>query len=1170
MADPRVFISYSHDSEVHDEVVLQLAQRLRRMGIDVQLDRFVSDPPEGWPRWMMAQIDTADLALLVCSATYRRRFEGLDPGADRGVTLEGMLAIQHLYDADTRNQKFIPVVFEGESDDVVPLVLRPYTRYTLPRQFDQLYRRLTDQPEFVAAPLGPRRLMPPRDASLIVGTLSPEPPANAPAAVRPSFDTVVLSAGGRDVSVTPLEALHRLLCGIFGTGEEFRRWIALGPDGGRLVAELPGTMVSTSAMVSDGLDILYRRGYLGDDFFARLTDDFVRRGDDIDRVATVWRRRTSSSLPVFTATHDKHTTMTPSQTRRRQGALSTTTSSPQARGAELFTSDGGSLPLVGAQLRVEAEGGLARVVLEQTFQNRHDETLHVTYRMPLPADGVVSGYEFRVGSRTVRGRVEVKTQARERFAQAIAAGKTAGLLEQQRSDIFTQEIGNLPPRTTLVARITVDQLLAWLPEGQWELRFPTVIGPRYVGAADSEADAAAVHIAVAERTGARIHLELRIRDEIVAGHSVESPSHQLTRGAEDRTYILAADGAHLDRDIVARWSVAGLAVGVSLAIGRPAASAAHMACAYGLLTIVPPTSEVRSEAFARDVIVLLDTSGSMDGAPLEQAKELVKAILNSLGDTDRLELIEFSDTPNPWRLGPEPATRANRLDAVRWLEALRANGATEMYTAVLCALQSLRPYAQRQVVLVTDGQISGEQQIVDTCHERLPAGCRLHMVGVGPAVNRSLATALSRAGRGAGVLVGLDEDVEPTARHLLERMVAPVLTDLFVGGDVVLEHAPEHVPDVFAGAPLRAAVKLASEGGEMVVRGNLAYGTWERRVRVPATRPGAGNQAIAALYAREHVADLETLWTIGREAQHIDSKIERIGCMFQISTRHTSWIAVDDQPNVDPTRGSRHELQPQEFLYGTSLDSFGLSHAPSPTRAMAPAPIGDTRKPTRVAGHVMPPPSPIPAFENPSERTTILETRAARSSPLPAPAARYDVAGRDEHSVEMAAPYANLRPWRIVIRLLVVIVLVALIAFFLLRAVAPSLDGYHAECHSCELGDRIVGTLRHDLDDSVDWEFRSENEGADVELAAFAATDGAWRRLNTGPYVSGRSDRLRLWADRLGYLLGGRPAVGPIDLMFFVARPGALDNVDSSPPVCTKTAAMWCERVQLELFAEGR
>jgi Ca-activated chloride channel family protein len=159
-------------------------------------------------------------------------------------------------------------------------------------------------------------------------------------------------------------------------------------------------------------------------------------------------------------------------------------------GAEVTTGDGRSLPLVAAKLSGTAQGGIARLVLEQRFENPYAETLHVTYRMPLPADGAVSGYAFVLAGRTIIGRVQRKQEARERFVRAIAAGHTAALLEQERADIFTQSIGNLPAREALIARITIDQKLAWLPEGEWELRFPTVIGPRYVAATDTPAEAA--------------------------------------------------------------------------------------------------------------------------------------------------------------------------------------------------------------------------------------------------------------------------------------------------------------------------------------------------------------------------------------------------------------------------------------------------------------------------------------------------------------------------------------------------------------------------------------------------------------------------------------------------------------------------------------------------------
>lgn len=603
-------------------------------------------------------------------------------------------------------------------------------------------------------------------------------------------------------------------------------------------------------------------------------------------------------------------------------------------GAELVTADGRSLPLVGARLEAEAGGGLARCVLEQRFENRYAETLRVRYRMPLPADGAVSAYEFEIAGRVIAGRVHKKAEARERFEAAVAAGQTAALLEQERADIFTQELGNILPGEAIVARITVDQRLAWLAgtsrlgdgpaDGEWELRFPTVIGPRYVGAGDTEDDARATHVKVAPgQIGARISIALSIRDAIVPGRRPSSPSHELTGGA-GRVVLASKQGERLDRDLVVRWPVATPEVGLSLEAAR--GEGGEGGEAHGLLTIVPPAPSARAAALPRDLTVLLDTSGSMGGPPLETAKLVVALLIESLGDEDRLELIEFSDRPRRYRGEPVAATAFAKRDAIAWVQARQAGGGTEMASGVREALRALRSGAQRQVIVVTDGYVGGEPRILDELHRNLPGSCRLHVLGVGSAVNRSLAAALARAGRGVEVIAGLAqigrqrEDVERAAARLVAHTRAPVLVDLELSGSALIAQAPAQLPDVFAGAPLVAALALRPEGGELVVRGALARGTWEQRIRVPSRRAGEGNGAIPKLYARERVADLEARSAVGDEH---DAEIERLGVAFQISTRLTSWVAVDERRRA-PTGPKRTEDMPQELPYGTSAESFGL------------------------------------------------------------------------------------------------------------------------------------------------------------------------------------------------------------------------------------------------------
>ena len=447
------------------------------------------------------------------------------------------------------------------------------------------------------------------------------------------------------------------------------------------------------------------------------------------------------------------------------------------------------LPLERVALHVEARGGIARVRFEQTFQNRHPDPLRVTYVLPLPADAAVSGFAFTIGDRRIAGVVERVRAARERFEEAMAHGHTAALLEQERSSLFTQELGNVPPGATVAVSITLDQRLRWLDEGSWEWRFPLAAAPRYLGEPGRTRDAAKVSFDVAQTLSPRASLFMAIADTLVAGRSPESPSHPL-QVAGDRVELGGGNRAELDRDVVVRWPVAALEASVRVCAEQSAAGEAH-----ALLTIVPPRPERKAPAVARDLIVLLDTSGSMGGAPLDQARRVTMALVDGLDARDQVELIEFSSAPRRFGAGPVLATRDNKRAALAWLATLRASGGTEMRDAILEALRPMRAEAQRQVVLITDGLIGFEQEIVQAILEKLPRGSRVHTVGVGSAVNRSLLGPAARAGRGVELVLGLGEDPEQAAARLRARVERPLVVDVGVGGDALLEMAPVCVPD---------------------------------------------------------------------------------------------------------------------------------------------------------------------------------------------------------------------------------------------------------------------------------------------------------------------------------------------------------------------------------------
>ncbi len=607
-------------------------------------------------------------------------------------------------------------------------------------------------------------------------------------------------------------------------------------------------------------------------------------------------------------------------------------------GGRLVTADGRTLPLRGVSILAEAGGGLARVVLEQRFVNPYPDPLRVSYLVPLPTEGALAGYAIRVGERRITGEIDRIDLARERFERALVEGHTAGLVEQDRANLFTLEIGNIPAGAELVAELQIDQRLAWRAEGEWEWRFPLVVAPRYQGAQGRVPDASRLAVDVAEHgLPARAQATVVVRDQLADGCRPESPFHALrvTPEPSGPAVTVLGDGGssggqgeseatvRLDRDLVVRWGVARSNTTVSLRTARPTADRPHADAAYALLTITPPAPSTRPAAMARDLIILLDTSGSMAGASFDQARQVVTALVESLTDGDQLELIEFSNKPCRWRPSAVRATASARAEALRWLAAIRAGGSTEMLEGITGALRPLRAGAQRQVVLVTDGLVGFETEIVSAVARDLPPTSRLHTIAVGSAPNRALTGLAARAGRGIEVVIDLAEKPEAAIARLLAHLQAPVLTEVQVDGSALLEHAPARLPDVYAGAPLRVAAKLRHEGGELRVRGKTAQGDWEERVNLPALAHGEGSPAVIALYAREAVDDLEMREAAGLLSEG-DTDIERIGLAFQIATRRTAWVAVSEEPTVDPAAPIRRERIPHELPFGMSAEGLGL------------------------------------------------------------------------------------------------------------------------------------------------------------------------------------------------------------------------------------------------------
>ena len=635
--------------------------------------------------------------------------------------------------------------------------------------------------------------------------------------------------------------------------------------------------------------------------------------------------------------------------------------------SRLVSATGAELPLRACTLRTTAAAGLARVTVEQVFANASDVALEVTYQLPLPADAAVAGFSFRLQDRVVRGEIAGREAARARYERALFEGRTAALLEQDRTSLFTQAVGNVPPRSEITVVVEIDQPLRWETDG-WCWRFPTVVGPRYVDEGVTDAARLAIDVADGPLT-ARLSLHLEIGDARTG--AVRSSTHALTHG--EGAITLSGGAARLDRDVVITWPVAADEPGATLVTARTAAGL------FGMLTLMPP--RVAKTSVPRDVILLLDVSGSMGGEPLDMLRATCRTIVDGLRRIDSLEMIAFASEPTRWRRAPAACDDRVREDAHRWLRELRAGGSTEMDRAIREAFASVRDGAQRQVIVITDGYIGFEDRVVATALAILPADTRIHTVGVGHAPNRALTRPLARVGRGQEILP-TGADLNASIARLCAHLDAPQIVDVTIDGDAVLQVAPARLPDLYEGAPARLSLQL--KAGTLRVRGRAAEGPWERVLVVPEQAESDGG-ALARLHARERVADLETT-EAAEHGQRQDDAIEQLGLVFGIVTRRTSLVAVSETITVDPGAPTRRVLVPHELPAGTTVDGMGLrSGAPFllQSTVMARAKVFAVGRGSAQSPSSAPSPPPTGA----TDPGLVLADLAANMRRLPTPAA---------------------------------------------------------------------------------------------------------------------------------------------------------------------------------------
>ncbi|MBC1265648.1 after-VIT domain-containing protein [Trichormus variabilis FSR] len=617
-----------------------------------------------------------------------------------------------------------------------------------------------------------------------------------------------------------------------------------------------------------------------------------------------------------------------------------------------------AFPLKHTEVQAKIAGNISRVEVTQSFENPFTTTLEAVYIFPLPDEAAVDDMLIRIGDKTIKGSIKKRQEAQQIYEQAKEQGRTAGLLEQERDNIFTQSLANIQPGEQIDVIIRYSESLKFTA-GNYEFVFPMVVAPRYVPGIPIEGNAVGVGSATAPMTqnqdtdivpdGSRLNApilpsgmrsphDINVTIEIDAGvevQNIQSPSHQVQISyAEKRVLVKLAGGDTIpNKDLILRYQVAGESTQATV-LSQADERGGHFA-----LYLIPALQYRQNQIVPKDVVFLIDTSGSQMGAPLMQCQELMRRFINGLNPDDTFSIIDFSDTTR--QLSPVPLANnsQNRTRAINYINRLTANGGTEMLRGIRAVLNF--PVTDsgrlRSIVLLTDGYIGNENQILAEVQQHLQAGNRLYSFGAGSSVNRFLLNRIAELGRGIAQIIRHDEPTDEVVDKFYRQINNPVLANINLqwegDGNAPIIY-PATPPDLFAEQPLVLfGKKPDARGGKLHITGIVAGGTrYQNTIKLDFEE--TGNPAIAQLWGRSRIKELMNKMVSGDTKLGVEG-VTDTALTYQLLSQYTAFVAVGDDVRGDLRQGSVSVQVPVEMAEGMSYQGiFG-----SAVTAAAPPPI---------------------------------------------------------------------------------------------------------------------------------------------------------------------------------------------------------------------------------------
>ncbi|MGB7207660.1 MAG: VIT domain-containing protein [Pyrinomonadaceae bacterium] len=581
------------------------------------------------------------------------------------------------------------------------------------------------------------------------------------------------------------------------------------------------------------------------------------------------------------------------------------------------------LPLKDTRVEIAVSGVIADVKVMQTYRNEGTRPINATYIFPASTRAAVYSMRMRIGNQIIIAKIKEREAAKEEFEKAKKEGKSASLLEENRPNVFSMKLANIMPQDQIEIELRYTELLV-PTDGVYEVVYPTVVGPRYTSGnepAKGNRQVNGPYFHEGQSPSSTLHISTRIAAGVPIAE-LSCTSHQIAPEWQGPSVAnLTLDDANPfqgNRDFVLRYRLAGNQINTGLILYQGESE-------NFFLYMAQPPSRVKIEDIPpREYIFVVDVSGSMEGFPLNTAKELLQDLIGNMRPTDFFNVILFSGDSTALSEKPLQANQENIDRAIDLMNQQRGMGGTELLAAMKQAMRLPRePGVSRSIVLVTDGYISAEEDTFDHIRANLDA-CNVFAFGIGSSVNRYLIEGVAKAGMGEPFIVEDQSKAGEIADKFREYIQSPILTDIKFrsNGFDIYDVFPTHMPDLLAGRPVIVFGKWRGPvTGSLELSGKTGQGDYASNFDVASVQPDSGNLALRYLWARSRIAELSDYGSENISANRV-REITDLGLKYNLLTRYTSFIAVREVVR-NPNGGADEVNQPLPLPIGVSDFAVG-------------------------------------------------------------------------------------------------------------------------------------------------------------------------------------------------------------------------------------------------------